>query len=112
MHQSFIPHWREGPVEKPCIGRQEVGKPDQSRVWMSSSMVLSLGGGLRTGAESGVLRSDSKEAVRPVLALVRDLANPESFITPVARNEQTKKTHPEYKEKSLVSKRNGTIYCQ
>jgi len=39
-------------------------------------MALALGGRLGLEAESRVLRSDSKESVYLVLALVRDLANP------------------------------------
>ena len=111
MRQFFKPRWGEGLVEKPCVGRQEVGKPGRSRVRTLSSAALSLGGRLGLGAESGVLRSDSKEAVCPVLALVRDLANPDS-LSSLLSQQMSKQKNPQYKEKCLVSKRNGTIYCQ
>lgn len=77
MLQSFNPHWGEG---------QEVGKPDWSRVQPFSRVALSLGGRLGLGAEGGNLRSDSKEDVCPVLALVRDLANPERVFHHSCRN--------------------------
>lgn len=77
---------------------------------MSSSVALSLDGGLESEAESGILRSDSKEAARPRLALVRDLANPQRVFYHSSRNKRAnKKTTIQRKVFGEQEKRNNLL---